>query len=70
MTGARVCPECGHEFKGNGWDGVDAHWKAKHEHVMSYREAWPLLRDGVYVPLQRKRSDPSMAAPLGSADHD
>ncbi len=25
----RVCPECGHIFQGNGWDGIDAHWRAK-----------------------------------------
>ncbi|WP_091766779.1 hypothetical protein [Maricaulis salignorans] len=44
----KVCPECGHIFKGNGWDGIDAHWRSKHENVMSYEEAWPLLRDGKY----------------------
>ncbi len=27
----RVCPECSHIFQGNGWDGIDAHWRAKHE---------------------------------------
>ena len=27
----RECPHCDHVFKGNGWDGIDAHWKAKHE---------------------------------------
>jgi len=30
----KSCPECGHVFQGNGWDGIDAHWRAKHEHVM------------------------------------
>lgn len=47
-TDAKVCPECGHVFKGNGWDGIDAHWRAKHEDVMPYEEAWPLLREGKY----------------------
>lgn len=47
--GKKVCPECGHIFKGNGWDGIDAHWRSKHEDVMSYEEAWPLLRDGRYL---------------------
>jgi hypothetical protein len=28
---AKICPECGHEFKGNGFDGIDAHWRANHE---------------------------------------
>ena len=44
----KVCPECGHVFKGNGWDGIDAHWKSKHEDVMPYEEAWPLLKSGAY----------------------
>ena len=36
----RVCPilECSHEFQGNGWDGLDAHWRAHHEGVMTYEE--------------------------------
>ena len=45
----KVCPECGHVFQGNGWDGVDAHWRSKHEDIMLYEEAWPLLRDGKYT---------------------
>jgi hypothetical protein len=47
-TDAKVCPECGHVFKGNGWDGIDAHWRSKHEGVMPYEEAWPLLKAGTY----------------------
>ena len=38
-----VCPECDHVFQGDGWVGIDAHWKSKHEHVMPYAEAWPLI---------------------------
>ena len=45
---AKFCPECGHEFKGNGWDGIDAHWRSKHEDIMPYDEAWPLLSAGKY----------------------
>ena len=45
---AKICPICQHVFQGNGWDGIDAHWKAKHENEMPYRDAWPLLRDGKY----------------------
>jgi|HubBroStandDraft_6_1064221.scaffolds.fasta_scaffold1518772_1 hypothetical protein len=26
----KICPECDHVFLGNGWDGIDAHWKARH----------------------------------------
>jgi hypothetical protein len=36
----RVCLECGHVFQGNGWDGIDAHWRAKHEQVMPYQMFW------------------------------
>lgn len=46
---AKVCPECGHVFKGNGWDGIDAHWKSKHDTVMPYAEAWPLLKANRYL---------------------
>ncbi len=48
VADTKVCPECGHVFKGNGWDGIDAHWRSKHEDVMPYEEAWPLLRDEEY----------------------
>jgi len=44
----KVCPECGHVFKGNGWDGIDAHWRSKHDDVMPYEDAWPLLKSGKY----------------------
>jgi hypothetical protein len=45
---ANVCPECGHQFRGNGFDGIDAHWRANHEHRMPYRVAWPLIQSGTY----------------------
>jgi predicted DNA-binding protein len=44
----KLCPECGHRFKGHGWDGIDAHWRSSHEAVMPYEEAWPLIRTGNY----------------------
>jgi hypothetical protein len=43
-----VCPECGYRFKGNGFDGIDAHWRAKHEGIMPYKDAWPLVKSGDY----------------------
>lgn len=43
-----VCPECGYQFQGNGFDGIDAHWRAKHEHRMRYSEDWPLIQSGTY----------------------
>lgn len=39
----RVCPECGYVFKGNGWDGIDAHWRSRHESVMRYEHFWESL---------------------------
>ena len=36
----RVCPECGHVFQGNGWDGIDAHLRAKHRYIMPYQDFW------------------------------
>ncbi len=44
----KACPECGHQFRGNGFDGIDAHWRAEHESVMPYRDAWPLIKSGRY----------------------
>ena len=41
----RTCPECGHVFQGNGWDGIDAHWRAKHELIVSYEDFWGGLCD-------------------------
>jgi hypothetical protein len=62
MTETRkVCPECGHEFQGNGWDGIDAHWRAKHAHVMAYEEAWPLISAGEYRP-KKTSEDVNQAA--------
>jgi len=49
-----VCPECGHQFKGNGFDGIDAHWRANHEVIMPYKDAWPLVKAGCY----RRRRQP------------
>ena len=45
MSGPRICPICQHVFQGNGWDGIDAHWRAKHETTMRYEEFWHSLCD-------------------------
>ena len=45
----RVCPACDYKFRGKGWEGIDAHWRSKHEDIMLYEDAWPLLRDGTYA---------------------
>jgi hypothetical protein len=49
--GTKTCPECGHRFRGFGYDGIDAHWKSKHEKIMAYEKAWPLIRDNKYSPV-------------------
>lgn len=59
---SKICPECGHEFQGDGWDGIDSHWKAKHANVMSYEAAWPLLSAGAYKPKKTSREDLNQAA--------
>jgi predicted RNase H-like nuclease len=46
-TEKRQCPECDHIFLGQGWGGIDAHWKAQHLHIMSYESAWPIIRKGL-----------------------
>ena len=45
---SKRCPACGHLFMGAGWGGIDAHWKAQHEHIMPYKEAWPLIKEGMW----------------------
>lgn len=44
--GRKICPECGRPFNGDGWLGIDAHWKAKHENIMPYHKAWPIIKSG------------------------
>jgi hypothetical protein len=39
----KTCPICSHHFQGNGWDGVDAHWRSKHEAFMPYQNFWDAL---------------------------
>jgi predicted DNA-binding protein len=50
----KVCPECGHRFRGNGWDGIDAHWRKNHERVLPYEMAWPLILAGKYDSIERE----------------
>ena len=50
----KVCPECGHRFRGKGWDGIDAHWRANHEHILPYELAWPLILSGKYDSTERE----------------
>lgn len=41
------CPLCDKVFEGPGWGGIDAHWKAEHEHLMPYAQAWPYIKAGL-----------------------
>ena len=34
----KVCPVCGHVFQGHGWQGIKAHWQAKHTALESYED--------------------------------
>jgi hypothetical protein len=43
VQGPRICPLCGHVFQGNGWDGIDAHWRAHHEILIPYTQFWQSL---------------------------
>jgi hypothetical protein len=47
----KVCPECGHVFSDYGWEGIDTHWRAHHEDIMSYENAWELIRNDKYVEV-------------------
>lgn len=47
LASGHFCPECGREFHGT-WGGIDAHWKANHDHLMPYKDAWPLIKEGKY----------------------
>jgi hypothetical protein len=41
----RECPACDHVFRGAGWDGIDAHWKAKHDSSdRPYEHFWAGIR--------------------------
>ncbi|MDO8878103.1 MAG: hypothetical protein Q7V40_18670 [Pseudolabrys sp.] len=55
LMAKNVCPECGYEFQGSGFEGIDSHWRAKHEKIMPYEEAWRLIKEGKYL----KRSVPN-----------
>lgn len=41
-----MCPECGHVFRGRGWDGIDAHWRAYHEMIEPYEAFFSGLCQG------------------------
>jgi hypothetical protein len=58
-TKQKACPECGHIFKGTGWVGMDAHWKANHQHIMLYEDVWPLIKLGNQPSREVAREEPA-----------
>jgi hypothetical protein len=58
MAKPKNCPQCNREFRGKGWEGIDAHWRANHNQIMRYEDARLLILTGRY-----KRKDPSMKYP-------
>ncbi len=44
--GTKSCPApgCGKEFEGNGWDGLEPHWRDEHTDVCSYDDLWQVLQ--------------------------
>lgn len=44
----KVCPECGYEFKGGTWGGLDGHWRSRHEHISPYDDVRSLILSGSY----------------------
>jgi len=34
-----------------GWDVIDAHWRANHEDVISYEDAWKLISKDKYMKV-------------------
>ena len=64
----KVCPECGHRFRGNGWDGIDAHWRSQHESVLPYEIAWPLIQSGRYDSPDREDAEDLFIAENRLAD--
>jgi len=41
----KTCPVCLKVFQGDGYEGLDAHWRHHHEDVMPYEEARRVLLD-------------------------
>ena len=64
----KLCPECGHRFRGNGWDGIDAHWRSRHEGVLPYEFAWPLIQSGRYDSPDREDAEDLFIAEKRLAD--
>jgi hypothetical protein len=55
---SKICPLCDHTFQGNGWDGIDAHWRSKHEDFIPYEGAWSLIQANKFpLSLRMQRAN-------------
>jgi len=57
------CPERDEVFDDNRHDGIEAHWRTNHEHLMPFRQALPLIRNGTY----RRAGDRRALSPCASS---
>jgi hypothetical protein len=53
MAKPKTCPQCDREFRGKGLEGIDAHWRANHNHLIRYEDARLSILTGRY-----RRKDP------------
>lgn len=63
----KACPECGYEFRGGTWGGIDAHWKKLHSQIMHYKEAWPIIKAG-RKPSAELESSTRLEMPNGGSE--
>jgi hypothetical protein len=54
----KICPECGYEFKGGTWGGLDGHWRSRHEHISPYEDVRSLIFSGHYSQSPRPTTKP------------
>ena len=52
-----ICPECGHVFKGQNWEGVEEHWRSHHQQVMDFDSAWKLLSTDKYIEVMLESAE-------------
>ena len=55
----RECPICWQEFK-KGWAGLQSHWKAHHEDICGYEEAWAIIQRLDKKPRRMAKIRPSL----------
>lgn len=53
---SKHCPLCNHPFQGNGWEGIDSHWRSNHERDLPYIKVRSSILSGLYKFVKRERS--------------